>query len=315
MAQPTNSRISLAKEPGFFDRTPSHFEAWFDSLATYVGAYRRHFVDDSDRVYFTLSLLRDEKQSECTSHLWAKKWKEVHLDAGGDLAIRPDSETIQQPGGRPTTYQDLVKDLIAQFRDPQLKNKAIQRLTTYRQLNNQSAANYFQQFEVYRSEAGYGNDIHDEWTIQQLLCLIKREYIEKYLDGSTTTDYPSFKQRILEIEQAALLKQRLFSSYTASTTPPTKTPSSSSSQAWTAPPGTQGAPMNIDKVQAPFACYHCGQAGHMGRNCTNDCYNCHEKHPGKRCQGGTPYRRGNSPGQKKRFNRRFFTEQLDSTLR
>lgn len=271
-----SSSKEIGEKPSFFDGTYTKFNSWLDTLILYVQANKKILPTQEDKIFFTLTCLRNEKHEECTAQLWAKTWRQAHIDISGNLLEKPGTFPA-----RVTNFSDLVQDLQDQFSDPQLLNKAIARLSTYRQSINQECRDFFQKYEVFRTQAGYQSQAHDGWIIQRLEGLVLSKIMNKYYDANVApATYVDFKAKILLIEEN-LKKQE--SRQRGGSFMPTNHSQSSNTRSiptvsGSSPPAgiTKGAgePMDLSagRTQRDMSkerCHKCGEFGHWSKHCKN----------------------------------------------
>ena len=270
-----SSKVSLAKQPSCFDGTKSQWNNFRDQLLTYLGAYDDELDTDKKRVFFTISYLRSEENKPCMAADWVRNWKQRTLVNGVTLPIA--NAAAGTPG---YTFDQLLTELDAAFKDQNLAQSAHVRLTSTRQ-GTKSLQAFLQQFELDAELAGYApnaaNTGYNTFLVELLEDLVNSEISSQvYAGGVSVPDtYKGFKDRLLVIngnlEREKLRKSQRTNTWgQRSTLGQTAPPVYKQGMAQAAAPARDPDAMDVDRARqktTPFKCYNCGKEGHMKREC------------------------------------------------
>ncbi|KAJ6554340.1 Nse4 C-terminal-domain-containing protein [Mycena capillaripes] len=168
-----SSKVILATTPPFFNGDKTKWNNFHDSLSTYIAAYDDELNTNKKKVFFTVSFLRNADGTDCTASDWVRNWKKRTFV---NCAL-------------PTTYtfDQLIVELEAAFKDQNLAQLAHLKLTTTRQ-GKMSLVEFFQHFELYAEQAGYSPNStttgYNAFLVELLEDLVGHEIISQiYLGG------------------------------------------------------------------------------------------------------------------------------------
>lgn len=248
----------IAKPPQFDGKNLTKFE---QSCKLYTFGNRRDFPDDETKILMALSYMQE---SDLPSK-WAQNF------------IRPKLDAAVPVWG---TWTDFWKKVEEAFGDPNKTRNADQALSGLRQ-GLMTATEFFQKFEIYRSDAGYTAN-HD----QHLICLLEKALNKGLIDvmynaETIPTTYEEFRDKAIRIDGNLQRRKAADTRFNASTPntfkaqKPATTTTTTTQVVQTKRDATgtifggAGQPMEISEAKRKGLCFKCGVKGHMSRDCPN----------------------------------------------
>ena len=150
----------------------------------YILANVANFSTDESKILFVLSYLKEGSAAG-----WAANYVTQATNAQGMVTIAD-------------TFSDFLDKLDASFDDPNKKAKAIQKLNALRQ-GNHSADEFFQQFEILRSEAGMVGAAYDATLINVLEIAVNDAVFRGVASADNTpTTYDDWKKKAIAVDHA-----------------------------------------------------------------------------------------------------------------
>jgi hypothetical protein len=265
--------LKLAKPPQF-DGSWANFKSFLFAITLYLQATAPQ-ANDARKILFTLSYM--------TSGL-ALNWKNQYMEKA-------------TKGKAAETWERFLKDLGKTFTDTHAEATARSKLGKYCQNKDQSADEFFVEFERLVIDAGYDTE-RDDHLVELLQDNVHDAIITQiWNSGEVPNDYDGWKERIIRIDSAYRQRQaRRRNRWGTKTWSPTNTNTNNNnnnnkggqkhsvdkkdkprvdeaakSYGYT---GQPNEPMRTDrrkgKGPAGKNCFKCGEEGHFARDCHAD---------------------------------------------
>lgn len=263
-----NSKV-LAIKPEPFDGT--NFKEFIRSVHLYIEANEDSFSSSKSKILFTLSLMRGGT---------AGGWAQNYIDQRSELGY------LDLDDASWTKFQSA---LLQTFLSPFEAREARKKLQNMRPLFNERAADFFVRFEIEMNKAGFASG-HDDLLLDYLHAHIHDHVRDAMaLMAELPNTYKGFKAIAQRIDynyrethrprQAAPPPRqappaRLPPPPVRFNPPPGPPPRANPYSSERRDPtgvtfGGRGQPMEVDRARAEGRCFHCGNKGHIARQCPN----------------------------------------------